>query len=310
MASEQELKKQIEDLKERLTNKETEVGKLLDKVEFLEDNIMKLELLIEDNKAKGDDSEEARCDMIEKYAESKLKLELEEKDKTIRDLKDRLGYLRKEKLTLQRELEKIKRDTSSTSRKITVLERDTTPFDALIKDLQEKINKQQSIIEEQQKRIRSDSEYDKIIKSKEKEIESLNKKIVDLNEYMVKVKQSHEDASDSLLILIERKDKEIESLKKERNFPSLTKEIKILTTELANKEKKIEELETYVFSLKSSQVDASENLLALLERKEKEIETLKNQSITPDLVDKIKKLTKQLEQQQHKISGLDDRHHK
>ncbi len=69
---------------------------------------------------------------------------LEKKDKYIRELKDRMGFLRKEKVQLQQELDKHnKRNPNSTV--IRIVEK-KEPLELLVKELQTKINNQKIII--------------------------------------------------------------------------------------------------------------------------------------------------------------------
>ena len=134
------LNSQISTLEAELDNKEIEVYKHLETIEHLEDVIMKLETLIP---GEGKEKKSKR----QKSIRSKLTLELEGKDKEIRDLKDRMGFLRKEKVQLQQELEKIKRKESETNVIRTEDIRSKPPLETLVKELQDKVNKQRSLIE-------------------------------------------------------------------------------------------------------------------------------------------------------------------
>ena len=45
-------------------------------------------------------------------SDSKLAIELDEREKQVRELKDKLGYLRKEKIQIQQELATLKRENN------------------------------------------------------------------------------------------------------------------------------------------------------------------------------------------------------
>ncbi|MFX1293196.1 MAG: hypothetical protein ACFFAG_19785, partial [Promethearchaeota archaeon] len=81
--------------------KDEEINIYLDKIEELEEIIMRLEDLIPVEDVKKKNRKRKRMD-------SKLAIELDEKDKKFRELKDKMGFLRKENSQLRQELEKIK----------------------------------------------------------------------------------------------------------------------------------------------------------------------------------------------------------
>ncbi len=154
--TEDELRVRIDNLEMELERNESEILGYLDKIDNLEETVMRLDLIIPeiDGKKKG-----------KKSKDSKLVFELEEKEKGIRELKDRMGFLRKEKIQLQREFESYKRQQKGT---VIRIEEKKVPFEALTKDLQSKINKQQTIIE-RLKRV-----------SRKEEVEDLHRKIAEL----------------------------------------------------------------------------------------------------------------------------------
>ena len=106
------LKERLKSLKIELENKEKENFSLLDKIERLEDSIIKYEKIIEDSKSDADENIKAKA------VESKLKIEIEDRDRQIRELKDKMGFLRKDKIGLQRELENLKKQQTSSVIKI------------------------------------------------------------------------------------------------------------------------------------------------------------------------------------------------
>ncbi|MHA1916573.1 MAG: hypothetical protein ACW986_15225 [Promethearchaeota archaeon] len=119
--------------------KDEEINIYLDKIEELEDIIMRLEDLIPEE----DDKKKSRK---RKKTDSKLAIELDGKDKKFRELKDRMGFLRKENSHLKQELEKIKYANSSSSRiKIEDL-RPEPLLNDLVKELQYVVNNQRLII--------------------------------------------------------------------------------------------------------------------------------------------------------------------
>ncbi len=156
--TEDELRVRIDNLEMELERNEEEILGYLDKIDNLEETIMRLELLIPEigEKKKG-----------KKSKDSKLIFELEEKEKRIRELKDNMGFLRKEKVQLQHELENYKKRDKYKSTVIRIEEK-KVPFETLTKDLQSKINKQQIIIGRLKKEIRRE------------DVEDLHRKIAEL----------------------------------------------------------------------------------------------------------------------------------
>jgi len=142
---EENLRAKIDDLEEEIKSKDREIYDYHDRIDQLENTIMKLESLLPEEDAK------TSKDKKQKLKESKLEIDLTEKDNQIRDLKNRMGFLRKEKTQLQRELEKYtKKETGST---IIRIEEKKEPLEILVKDLQDKIRKQNNIISKLEKNI-------------------------------------------------------------------------------------------------------------------------------------------------------------
>ena len=131
---EREFKRRDEDKR-----KDEEINGYLDRIEELEEIIMRLEALIPEE---GDRKKNRK----EKVMDSKLAIELDEKDKKIRELKDKMGFLRKRNSQLQQELEEIK-STNNNSSNIRIEDlRKEPPLNELVKELQEKVIKQKSLI--------------------------------------------------------------------------------------------------------------------------------------------------------------------
>lgn len=137
--TEEDLKAKILELEDKIKSKDHEIYKSYDRIDQLEETIMKLESLLQDEDTK--DSKKKK----KSVRESKLEIELEEKERQFRDLKNRMGVLRKEKTQIQRELEKFTFKPKGTIIKI---EEKKEPLEILVKDLQDKIRKQNRIITE------------------------------------------------------------------------------------------------------------------------------------------------------------------
>jgi hypothetical protein len=109
---------------------------------------MRLELLI------PDESNKKR----KKSKDSKSAILIEEKEKEIRDLKDKMGFLRKEKVQLQQKVEQfIKENPNST---VIRIEEEEQPLEILIKELQDKINKQNFVIRDLQSQLTSNDKLE------------------------------------------------------------------------------------------------------------------------------------------------------
>ena len=153
-----------------MIRKDEEINIYLDKIEELEDIIMRLESLIpvEDIKKKS---------RKKKKMDSKLAFELDEKEKKFRELKDKMGFLRKENLQLRRELEKIKFANSSSSRiKIEDL-RPEPLLNDLVKELQYIVNNQRLIISKLKTNKVDKEDLLKNLRYKEEEIKRLKSEI-------------------------------------------------------------------------------------------------------------------------------------
>ena len=154
--------------------KDEEINIYLDKIEELEDIIMRLEALIpeEDIKKKS---------RKKKMMDSKLAIELDEKEKKFRELKDRMGFLRKENSQLRQELEKIKLANSSSSR-INIEDLRPEPLlNDLVKELQYIVNNQRLIISKLKTDKVNREDLLKKLRYKEEEIKLLESEISHLN---------------------------------------------------------------------------------------------------------------------------------
>lgn len=146
--TEDDLRAKIGKLEVETDQKEHEIIQYLEKIEQLEDTIMRLELLI------PDESNKKR----KKSKDSKSAILIEEKEKEIRDLKDKMGFLRKEKVQLQQKVEQfIKENPNST---VIRIEEEEQPLEILIKELQDKINKQNFVIRDLQSKLTSNDKLE------------------------------------------------------------------------------------------------------------------------------------------------------
>ena len=152
--------------------KDEEINIYLDKIEELEDIIMRLEDLIpvEDVKKKS---------RKKKIMDSKLAIELDEKEKKFRELKDKMGFLRKENSQLRQELEQI---ANSSSSRIKIEDLRPEPIlNDLVKDLQDIVNNQRLIISKLKiSKVDKEDILEKL-RDKEEEIKLLKSEISQLN---------------------------------------------------------------------------------------------------------------------------------
>ncbi|MFX0022657.1 MAG: hypothetical protein ACFE9S_10040 [Candidatus Hermodarchaeota archaeon] len=173
--TEDALKARIKDLKVELERKDMEIHNLLDRIEELEDNIMRLEALIPEEDTKKKSRKQQAVD-------SKLAIELDEKDRQIRELKNSMGFLRKEKVQLQQELEAIKSQQGESSVIRVEDLRSTPPLNALVKELQDKVNNYRSIINKLRSQNLGKEDLSEQLNLKEEEIGKLKSENLDLKE--------------------------------------------------------------------------------------------------------------------------------
>ncbi len=177
MTEQENLLKKLDELKKDLDKKDNEIIGYIDKIDILEEEIMKLHELM---------AEEPSKKKSKKVKESKLQIELEAKDREIRELKDRMGFLRKDKLEAQKKLDNIKLHEKSNSI-IRVEElREKAPLNILVKELQDKINKQESIIRKLKLKNIGSSDFSEVLREKEEKIESLKLQVTELNQKLEK----------------------------------------------------------------------------------------------------------------------------
>jgi hypothetical protein len=154
--------------------KDEEINIYLDKIEELEEIIMRLEDLIPVDDIIKKSRKKRKMD-------SKLAIELDGKNKKFRELKDKMGFLRRENSQLRQELEKIKFANSSSSR-INIEDLRPEPLlNDLVKELQYIVNNQKLIIKKLKTSKVDKEDLLKNLKYKEEEIKRLKSEISHLN---------------------------------------------------------------------------------------------------------------------------------
>lgn len=153
--------------------KDEEINIYLDKIQELEEIIMRLEDLIPVEDLKQKTRKRKRMD-------SKLAIDLDEKNKKFRELKDKMGFLRKENSHLRQELEKIKHASSSTRINIEDL-RPEPLLNDLVQELQYIVNNQRLTISKLKTNKVNKEDILEKLRDKEEEIKLLKSEISQLN---------------------------------------------------------------------------------------------------------------------------------
>ncbi|TFG19528.1 MAG: hypothetical protein EU529_16220 [Promethearchaeota archaeon] len=255
--TEDTLKIRIDELELQLESKDKEIIGYLEKIGHLEDTIIRLEALVPD-KIRKESKMKGKI-----VGDSKLAIEMDDLEKQVRDLKNKMGFLRKEKIELQRELEKYTKKNSTST--VIRIEEKKEPLENLVKELTLKINKQQQLIN----KLKADE--------KKEEIDELKSKIAKLNEELEQAKS-----------ITKTKAEGKKKLDKEDFTPAdLQKKIEDLGLELTKKNLKIKDLEKTISTLKAAQkggasnleVESSEKTLkALSEELQRKLNTAKGQN--------------------------------
>ncbi|MCK4382901.1 MAG: hypothetical protein KAW66_06365, partial [Candidatus Lokiarchaeota archaeon] len=287
----------ISDLELELKKKENEINTYLDKIEAFEVEIMNYEEIFDEKTPKK---------KLKKALEEKLNLELSNKDREIRGLKDRMGFLRMEKIEIQKKLElEIKKTSSSSVIDVDELrEKEKSPLNSLLQELQDKINKQESIIRRLKSKDIGSDEFNEKIREKDEEIEVLTDQIADLKENLekkptqieAKPKKTKGGISKSLLEDLqnnlnkvkrqnddlrkklgkyEKKNKKKKGQKEDKDIQELEDQISQLTGELEYKNKEIENLNTSTIHLES--LSGSDSLKQVVEELQKNLNKSKTQ---------------------------------
>jgi chromosome segregation protein len=223
------LKRQIINLETELNKKELEIYEHLETIEHLEDTVMKLESLIPDE-------DESKKSKKQKAIDSKLVIDLEDRDKQIRNLKDRMGFLRKEKAQLQQELEKLKMKNSDSTVIRTESLRAKPPLQVLVSELQDKVNKYKSELELIKRESIDVSEFNNKLKEKEVALER-------------RMAYSLQTQIDEQVKIIDSKNKELKDVIIENE--KLRGKLEVLEVQINMKDQRIEELNTQLKKKKS-----------------------------------------------------------
>jgi len=244
MTEEENLLRKIQDLQSELDKKEIQINTYLDKIDGYEVDIMKYEQMFDENAPKS---------KIKKAKEDKLNIEISVKDREIRELKDRMGFLRKEKIDLQKkyELECKKNTETSVISVEEIRAKEKAPLNVLLQELQDKINKQQSMIRRLKRgeigiksKDSGSDEYNQILEEKDKKIEMLTDQIAELNENLSKpapdIELDKPPSSNISKVLLEELKNNLTKVKRRNN------ELK----------KKLEKYEKKVKSKKGSEEDS------------------------------------------------------
>ncbi|MHA1914896.1 MAG: hypothetical protein ACW986_07830 [Promethearchaeota archaeon] len=262
--SEDALKEKIKELESEIERRERDSHTFLDKIEQLEDTVMQLEALIpEEGSEKKSKKRQA--------ADAKFAYELAEKDKEIRELKNRMGHLRKDYSQLQQEVERLKNDLKDSSVIRVEDLREKSPLNSLVAELQDKVNKQKSFINQMEDDIKKAAEFNDRLIEKEEIIETYKKEITNLNQKLNELSSTSEgEGSDSVA------KKLIEDLQKQLN--KAKRQIIDLNQKLSKAEKKSKKSEKKSESVKfDKQIQELNQLLAT---KNDEIENLKENIAT------------------------------
>ena len=297
MTEKDNLEKKNSDLQLELIKKEEQLDTYLDKIEQFEVELMNYEVMFDENTSKK---------KLKKALEEKLKLELDAKNREIRELKDRMGFLRMEKIESQKKLDlEIKKTSSASVISVEELrEKEKVPLNLLLQDLQDKINKQESIIKRLKSKDIGSDEFNEKMREKDEKIEGLADQIADLKENLekkptkieVKSKKTNEAISKNLLEDLqnnlnkvkrqndelrkkldkyEKKDKKKKGQKEDKDIQELKDQISQLTGELEYKNKEIKNLNTSTMHLES--LSGSDSLKQVVEELQKNLNKSKTQ---------------------------------
>lgn len=247
--SDEALKKDLYRLKEELVKKEREEISYLDKIEKLEDTIIRLEKLVSDDESK----------------DSKSLILLDEKDREIRELKDKMGFLRKENINLQQELEKAQKKNQAP---VIRLEEKKTPLDGLANELQSKINQQKVLISKLKSENEKYIEVKGVLSIKENKIKELSERINLLES--VKMEPEPESIDNAMGIQKTLTQELQDKLNKTRV------QLETMRQKLVKYEKPRENQEETTLNSKLSELEKqNERLKSLIETKDNEIQTFK-----------------------------------
>ncbi len=263
--SEDALKARINDLKVELERKDMEIHNLLDRIEELEDNIMRLEDLIPEEDTKKKSRKQQAVD-------SKLAIELDEKDRQIRELKNSMGFLRKEKVQLQQEFNLLKSELSESSVIRVEDLRSAPPLNMLVKELQDKVNNYRSIINKLRSQNVGNEDLSKQLNQREEEIEILKSENFDLQQKLMEFDTNSSKKGSNTI-----KKELIEDLQDQ--LTKSKKQITDLKLKIAKSDKKSKKFEKDITKVKEFKKEINEQK-DLVKERENKIKDLKKQIIS------------------------------
>ena len=254
-----ELESKLNERDHKINQLKKTIDQLEDDVETREDTIMELEAIKELEEGATKKSKKIQA------AESRFAYELEEKEKYMRDLKNSMGMLRKAYTQTQQEYEKLKNSLEETSVIRVEDLRKKPPLNALVADLQDKVNKQKSIINSLEYQLKETTkisqklkERDEVIEAYKSEIDELNQKIQNFS--TTSKNESHDSITKNL----------IEDLQKElTKSKRVVIDLKQKLSKYDKKSKKVEKKEdsAEIKELKQ-EIDALHNEIASLKNGE------------------------------------------
>ena len=248
--SEDALKNRIRELEKILEQKDLEIEQLEDTIEQHEDTIMELEAIKELEDGANTKSKKIQA------VESRFAYELEEKEKYIRDLKNAMGKLRKDYTQLQQEFEKFKLINKESSVIRVEDFREKVPLNALVAELQDKVNKQKSLIHKLEYQLKESAEFNEKLKEKENIIEIYKSEIDELNQKITNLSSASQIESGESVTkkLIEDLQKQLN--KSKRQILDLKQKLSKFEKKSKKPDKKdqeIEKLKNEIKSLKKGQ---------------------------------------------------------
>ena len=323
----EQLKAEVEQLKEELDLKKRVIDELKTDLEISEDSISSFE---EELKNLNDLINSAG--MKRAYGK-KIQLKLVETEKELRELKNNMGLLRKEKIQLQQQLQLQKQKGPNAMGHIIEIKEEEVPVHNLVKDLTNKLNKQRLLI------TRLKNELSE--RPSKEEIKLLKPSKGDLGKEFTQLKLKLENKETELNDLkekFEKKEEEIKELKLTINDTRIepkkgmeTGPLSILVKELQDKlneskiknsklQKKLEEqlqspkkdnkFQNQVSKLESELKQKEEELDKLLkqnknlEAKIKTVDSSKVEKVLTAKTNEITNLTKELYLNKNKIVEL------
>ena len=229
------LKNQIHKSNVEIEKKNVEINRYIEKIQNIEDELLEYHEII--SKAPSQEKKQ-------KIIETKFIFELKENEREIRELKNSIGFLRKEKISYQRELEEIKIISESSAmsveeiREKEKLVNNMLNLETLTNELRKKVYKQEIIMRN----------FKKGIGEKEEQIKNLS----------LRVKELDHDRSIKNSILEGRVDKNI---KKELN--------KRLQKELDRSKKQIDDLKNKLTKYRKPETEKIKNNIEINELRNK-----------------------------------------